>query len=512
MLVNLNPTINSWYLLTIDLGDGQRNYHLENPDPTSQLLHLSDAGFSIVTPAGQSTPCDLTSGKPNALERALTSGLPYAPLCDGHLFLRNRVAGHYTDLERMTDFLRENVWSGDEIVGFVKQNLYQDAYKETGETSQAAGADAPAIADAPMPASLRAADAGTTIPARDFGVAVGEQPSQQLKLGSWYPVRGLDGVYSSLMQPQAVSDALIAADKGAVNALDGTEASALVHLVAFDLSQFEVGFGLGTDNPRLGWSPRAVMRTDRMPGPDGIDSASPLVTNGIVNPILLNRIVATFAGGFKREHGAFKWGELSHVRWSSHYGFVEHGVVFSKLQPGLATLYVLDDGSVHMETWIKDFDRLMPHIAFARQNGVPLVELDQKGASIPGAFVNNWGAGNWSGSADAKLRTLRAGLCLLQSGAKQYLVHGVFTTATPSAMAVVFQSYGCRYAMLLDMNAPEHAYLALYARVGDKLVVEHPVSGMTEIDRTSSGKLVPRFVGYPDNRDFFYVVRRRSGP
>ena len=511
-LVNLNPTVNAWYLLTIDLGDGSRNYHLENPDPAGQRLHLTDAGFAIVSSVGQSTPCDLTSGKPNALERAVTTGLPYGPLCEGHLYLRNRVAGHYTDLERMTDFLRENVWNGDEIVGFVKQSLYQDAYKETGDTSHADGADAPQIVDAPLPASLRAADASTTVPARNFGVEVGDQPTQQLKLGSWYPVRGLDGAFSSVIQPQSVSETIIAADKGAVNGLDGTEASALVHLVAFDLSQFDLGYGMGTDNPRLGWSPRAVMRTDRMPGPDGIDSSAPLVTNGIVNPTLLNRIVATFAGGFKREHGAFKWGELSHVHWSSHYGFVEHGVVFSKLQPGLATLYVLDDGSVHMETWIKDYDQLLPHVAFARQNGVPLVELDSKGTSIPGAFVANWGAGNWSGSADSHLRTLRAGMCIVQSGAKQYLVHGLFTTATPSAMAVVFQSYGCRYAMLLDMNALEHGYLAIYARQGDKLVVEHPVSGMTDIDRTSSGQLVPRFVGYPDNRDFFYLVRRRSGP
>jgi hypothetical protein len=167
---------------------------------------------------------------------------------------------------------------------------------------------------------------------------------------------------------------------------------------------------------------------------------------------------------------------------------------------------------VHMETWIKEYDLHLPHVVFARQNGVAIVELDAKGNSIPGAHVDNWGAGNWSGSADAKLRTLRAGACMIQSGSKQYLMHGLFTTATPSAMAVVFQSYGCRYGMLLDMNALEHSYLALFARKGDKLVVEHPVAGMMEIDRSSNGKLVPRFVGYPDNRDFFYLVRRKDSP
>ena len=514
-LLNLNPNINSWFLLTLDWdgADGRRIYHLENPDPIAQHVHLSDAQAGLtITTATQSGSCDLMSGKPNALERAVTTGLPYAPLCDGHLYLRNRVAGHYTDLERMSDFLRENVWNGDEIVGFVKQSLYQDAYRETGETTQATGTEGPDLLDAPNSASLRARDATTVIAGRDFGLDVSGPPSGQFSLGHWYPVRGLDGAFSSLMQPQAVNEAIISADKGAVNTLDSVEASALVHLVAFDLSQFEVKYALGTDNPRVSWSVRAVLRSDRLPGPDGVASTAPLVTNGIVNPSLLNRIAATFAGGFKREHGAFKWGELSHVRFSSHYGFIEHGVVFSKLQPGLATIYVLDDGSVHMETWIKEYDRLLPHIQFARQNGVPLVELGPKGDSIPGAFVNNWGAGNWSGSADAKLRTLRAGMCIVQAGNKQYLVHGLFTTATPSAMAVVFQAYGCHYGMLLDMNALEHSYLALYARRGDRLVVEHPLSGMTEIDRTTSGLLVPRFVGYPDNRDFFYLVRRRSSP
>src|SRR5690348_12604339 len=60
VLVNLNPTINSWYVLTIDWGgdDGRRTYHLENPDSIGQLVHLNEAGFSIVGASGQAAPCD----------------------------------------------------------------------------------------------------------------------------------------------------------------------------------------------------------------------------------------------------------------------------------------------------------------------------------------------------------------------------------------------------------------------------------------------------------------------
>jgi hypothetical protein len=88
-------------------------------------------------------------------------------------------------------------------------------------------------------------------------------------------------------------------------------------------------------------------------------------------------------------------------------------------------------------------------------------------------------------------------------------MYGYFSSATPSAMARVFQAYGCRDAMLLDMNALEHTYLALYTRHDDRVVVHHLIDGMTEVDEQTGDELLPRFVSFPDNRDFFYLVRRR---
>jgi len=86
----------------------------------------------------------------------------------------------------------------------------------------------------------------------------------------------------------------------------------------------------------------------------------------------------------------------------------------------------------------------------------------------------------------------------------------VFSAATPSAMARVFQAYQCRYAMLLDMNALEHTYLALHQRIGSRIILQHLIKGMSQLDRSSNGAIVPRFVGYPDNRDFFSVMERRE--
>ncbi len=131
---------------------------------------------------------------------------------------------------------------------------------------------------------------------------------------------------------------------------------------------------------------------------------------------------------------------------------------------------------------------------------------------FPAPFVNLWGPGNWSGSAEEDLRTLRAGLCLQDSGQHRFLIFGYFSAATPSAMARVFQAYHCRYAMHLDMNALEHTYLALYVRRNQQRVVEHLIEGMQVVDRAADGELAPRFLAFPDDRDFFYLTRRGRSP
>ena len=128
--------------------------------------------------------------------------------------------------------------------------------------------------------------------------------------------------------------------------------------------------------------------------------------------------------------------------------------------------------------------------------------------SVPGPLVSRWSEGNWAGSEDKKLRTMRAGAALQEVKGKRFLLYADFTSATPSAMARVFQAYGCSYAMPLDMNALEHTYLAVYKRQGSNLLVQHLIQGMSAVDKSVKGQSIPRFLGYPDNRDFFYVLRK----
>jgi len=507
VLTNLNPAINAWFLLEVrPWGAKASAYHLENPDPAAQRISLDPdaAGRLSISSAAGTQSCVLWPG--HALAQARASALPFAPLCDGRLYLRNAVPGNRTNLEATTEFLRDHVWRGEQIIGFVKRKFYGDAFAQhaTPLPGEPTASAALALSDVPVSPSLASAHAARIALPADLGIDIGVRDA--LMLGQWYPVAGLDAVFVSVIQPEALAANI---PRGP---LDGVESAALDYLVAFDLSAFDVGFSLGTEHPRLGWSERVPesRRDVGLPGPDGIDRATPLVRTGMVSPALEARTVAAFTGGFKREHGAFTHGTLAQVNRGSHYGFIEQGVVFSTLQPGLSTLYVLDDGSVDMKTWSRADDRLLGRIRHARQNGVPLIERSATGGpSVAGSLVDQWGPGNWSGSAEEKLRSLRAGACLVEQAGRRFLVYGYFSTATPRAMARVFGAYGCRYAMHLDMNALEHTYLALYPHGDSRITVEHVVRGMSVLDKEVHGALVPRFLGFPDDRDFFYLVSRK---
>ncbi len=293
--------------------------------------------------------------------------------------------------------------------------------------------------------------------ARGLGVGFGDKPveflpglneaSHAVEAFEVRKTRGLDaerilhghaGIFVGAIQAQDIAPSLLRDNQGTVGKLDPVEASALTYLVAFDLADFDLGFTVGTEHPGVEWSDRAAdkMRDARLPGPDGIGTIAPLVATGMVTPTDAARVAATFTGGFKRNHGAFLYGALAQQHHGSHYGFIEGGAVLSKLQPGLATLTVSADGAVDMKTWTEADDRSLPDIKYARQNGVPLIEYDPaRGTSAPGALVNRWGPGNWSGSVTGTLRSVRAGACLQITAAGRFLIYGYFSDATPSAMA-----------------------------------------------------------------------------
>jgi hypothetical protein len=515
-LINLNPRVNRWYLLQVsqDGHNATQDYHLFNPFPRRQQVFLEEKSPDglILAEDSKTVLCPLwqpLSG--GVLDAARRTQQSYAPLCEERLYLRNPVKGHRTAIEAVTDFLRDNLPGGDAIVGFVRDTFFQDAYRKEARTvGGPAGLTVNRPPQSPAPALINPDDIGRPIIPDGLGIPL-ETPVKGMQFGQWYAAKGNPGIFVSLIQPEAVAPEILQSYTGIVRSLDSVEAKALAYLVAFDLNRFNLGFALGTEHPRVDWSDRILpqMKTPGLPGPDGIDTIAPLVANGMVSPVDAAQTVATFTGGFKRIHGAFRYGQLAYRNHGSHYGFIESGVVFSKLQPGLATLLVMDDGTVEMKTWSEQDDSYLARIAYARQNGVPIIEFDSAAQKpTPGHLVGLFEEGNWAVSKELKLRTLRAGAALQAADGRLFLIYGYFSTATPSAMARVFQAYRCRYAMQLDMNALEHTYLAVYQREGSRLLVQHLIQGMSVLDKSERGNYVPRFLGYADDRDFFYVMKR----
>lgn len=517
-LTNLNPNVGAWLLVRLEWKGESRaaTYHLENADPAGQRVRLDpEHPFGVaIGDAGGETRCDLWSRAPSGLARAAASARTFAPLCGGRLYLRNAVEGRKTKLEWTTDFLRDHVWRGEQITTFVRETFFQDAFLATSEVS-APEAPGPGGRENPVGAPARPLvdpryDEHTLV-ASDLGLTLAKDAGRRLRVGRWYALRDSPGIFASAVQPRLVAPEVIARQAGRVNPLDPVESGAVVYLVAFDLARFELGYALGTEHPRLEWSDRVQesIRDPALRGPDGFADSEPLVRVGLLAPPHVERVAATFTGGFKRRHGGFRYSDLAARNRGSHYGFVEQGVVFSKLVPGLATLAVADTGEVSMGTWSETGPAALRHLRHARQNGVPLIEPDpQTGAPRPGDMVRHWGLGNWSGSQDSRFRTLRAGACLQERDGARFLIYGYFSAATPSAMARVFEAYDCRYAMLLDINALEHTYLAVYRVRDGEFTTQHLVEGMSVLDQRTGDQEFPRFVAFADNRDFFYLLRR----
>ncbi len=513
-LVDLSPAIHDWLLLTLQHpGQEPSTWHLEVSEPWRTHVYLDPAwpqGLSLVVD-GVARRCPLWSDAPTVLEQARDSGRVFAPLCEGLLSLRNPAKGRRSAMEWTTDFLRDKVWGGEKITTWVRDTLYADAQLATSEVVEGSGAHRPRLDRHPEPARVAEEWAGKQLAPVDLALPVQGAPAT-LEVGRWYPVAGFPEATVSVLQPRMVDPAVTKGwqETGAVLPLDEVEASALVYMIAFDLDQVELGFDQGTDHTRVGWSERLrpEQRDDSLPGPDGFDTLDPLVRTGRVNPANLPRLVATFTGGFKRSHGAFRSGPFSTSHHGNHYGWVEHGVVESKLWPGLPTVIVWADGSVEVRTWTEADDGQLWRVRSARQNGVPVVEPGPDGRPQPGALVTRWGDGNWSGSVEGKLRSVRGSLCVQAGDGGRYLLYGYFSSATPSAMVRVLAAYGCGTGMLTDMNALEHTYLSLHELRSSGYTVHHMIAGMEVLDKEVDGTVLSRFVGLSDNRDFFTVLRR----
>jgi hypothetical protein len=411
----------------------------------------------------------------------------------------------------VVEFLRDNVWGGEKITTIVKETIYKDQYLATGVPVNGANSPESQVRqDAPQSAQVLESARQALLKTPDLGLSLKDNSTGEMHPGQWYESRLNPHVFVGVLSVEHLTPNVIETHQKRLGKLDQTESKALSYFVAFDLAKFDLRFALGTEHPRVDWSDRARSQfRDKLDGgPDGISEIKPFVGSGMVRPDHARRVLASFAGGFKRSHSAFKWGPLALKNQSSHYGFMEGGTILSKLQPDLATIALNVDGEVSIMTWRDQAPQTS--LVFARQNGVPLVEWDENmQKAVPGLFVSQWAQGNWSGSAEGKQRTVRAGACLQESEKGKFLIYGYFSSVTPAAMAASFLGFHCRGAIHLDMNALEHTYIAVYDRQEAAILTEHLIKGMEVLDRKINGVSVPRFVGFADNRDFFYLMEKQ---
>lgn len=526
-LVNLNAGVNVWYLLEVTRpGAKTLAYNLWNAMPEAQTLRLDKAfpnGIVIEPKAGPRYECKLWNGKGGgALADARAQKRPYAQLCEGRIQLKSAAEGHQSFNEWCSDVLRQYLPGGEGVITFVKNRILQDKEMITADANKT-GADekAETSRSGPLDALIAKEFKGSKLPEGKLGLKMTGTKGKGMAAGRWYPSASEKGVFVSQVEPTLLAPEVKRTYAQRAGDMNPVEEKAIVYLVAFDLKEFSLGYAVGSKHPGVEWSTRSQFSRSASlkGGPDGFGSVWPLVTNGTVSPSLLARTIATFTGGFKRYHSAFKMGPFAEKNLGSHYGFIEDGVVMSKPNAGLSTMIVRADGGVEMKTWSPGDDKRLGEIRYARQNGVPIVvpldiEADADVArttklrSKPGMYVNQWGQGNWSGDMNSNKRTLRTGACMQTVDGAPYLVFAYFSAATPTAMARVFQAYRCDYAMHLDMNLPEHSYMSLFHREGADYRVEHLTKAMSAFDQKDQGHVLPRFIAVPDSRDFFFVYRR----
>ena len=221
-------------------------------------------------------------------------------------------------------------------------------------------------------------------------------------MGAWYAAEDNPGIYVSVIQPDALAPEILRSYTHIVKSLDSVESTALVYLVAFDLDRFDLGFAIGTEHPRVDWSePYPGANEGSQPPGAGRDRwyRPPGCNGSALTPWKPPARWPLSRAGSSESMAPSNTANSRLKTTAAIMASSQDGVVFSKLQPGLATVFVRDDGRVELKTWTKSDNEQLQRIKCARQNGVPIIEYDPiTQVPAPGPLVGQWLPGNWAGS------------------------------------------------------------------------------------------------------------------
>lgn len=191
------------------------------------------------------------------------------------------------------------------------------------------------------------------------------------------------------------------------------------------------------------------------------------------------RLLATFNGGFTHTDG--------------NNGSTDNGLVNEPLIDGNATLVGYQDGRVAIVKW-SGGPNAGPNVAWTRQSLTPIVWNGQ----LNPALNENPNSPQWGYTLGNAVRVWRTGVGIDRRGNLIYVVANDQTVVT---LAKVLQHAGAVEGMEFDIN-PEWHTLITYTHqrgLGPTMVEPQPM-------QSTSRYLVP------DDRDFFAVYRRLSGP
>jgi len=231
-------------------------------------------------------------------------------------------------------------------------------------------------------------------------------------------------------------------------------------LIAMDMRQLELGMQAGYEDPKP---------TTGAPGEGHIPQ----------DPAVYSRVVGTFNGAFKTQHGA--------------YGMMVNKRVLLPPVVGGATVIVTNSSAVGLGSWPRS-DGIPPEIASFRQNLDPLVE---------DGVANPTGRRLWGWQLEGtSVMTQRTALCVTAAG---HLYYAWGEEIDGPTLGKALRQAGCSYAMHLDMN-PAHAGFVYTDVVNPKKAEYH-------LKLADDRMTIPpeKFVRW-SAKDFFYVTVRDAIP
>ncbi|HEY0466360.1 MAG TPA: hypothetical protein VGC79_19255, partial [Polyangiaceae bacterium] len=231
-------------------------------------------------------------------------------------------------------------------------------------------------------------------------------------------------------------------------------------LVAMDMRQLELGMQAGYEDPKP---------TTGSPGEGHIPQ----------DPAVYRRVVGTFNGAFKTQHGA--------------YGMMVNKRVLLPPVKGGATVVVTNSSAVGLGSWPQS-DEIPENIASFRQNLDPLVE---------DGVANPTGRRLWGWQIEGtSVMTQRTALCVTAAG---HLYYAWGEEIDGPTLGKALRQAGCSYAMHLDMN-PAHAGFVYTDVVNPKKAEYH-------LKLADERMTIPpeKFVRW-SAKDFFYVTVRDATP